>query len=243
MNSMDKSLTVIVPFFNEEKTLKKSVDNLISEKVAKSIILVDDKSTDNSLNIAEEFVSKNSNILLLKKGLNEGKGSSVYYAKSHINTSHVIVHDADLEYYPSDIAKLFEISKNNPRSLIVGTRTQKGVDRKKIYKTLVIINKLLTYLFNILNFCNVSDIATCYMLMPTDFFKNNVGTEKRFCIEVEILSQFNKTGGSIIEMPIKYTGRKYSEGKKISISDGLEILIKIFQYSKFIEIFKLPRKS
>ena len=81
------------------------------------------------------------------------------------------------------------------------------------------------------------------MLMPTDFFKNNVGTEKRFCIEVEILSQFNKTGGSIIEMPIKYTGRKYSEGKKISISDGLEILIKIFQYSKFIEIFKLPRKS
>ena len=63
MNSMDKSLTVIVPFFNEEKTLRKSVDNLISENVAKSIILVDDKSTDNSLNIAEELVGKNSNIL------------------------------------------------------------------------------------------------------------------------------------------------------------------------------------
>ena len=66
---MDKSLTVIVPFFNEEKTLRKSVDNLISENVAKSIILVDDKSTDNSLNIAEEFVGKNSNILLLKRSL------------------------------------------------------------------------------------------------------------------------------------------------------------------------------
>ena len=85
------------------------------------------------MNIAEELVGKNSNILLLKE-LNEGKGSSVYYAKSHINTSHVIVHDADLEYFPSDIAKLFEISKNNPRSLIVGTRTQKELIEKKFIK-------------------------------------------------------------------------------------------------------------
>lgn len=232
MNYGSESLTVIVPFYNEESTLEKSVQNLIEENVASCIILVDDFSSDNSYYIAENLVKQNPEIILLKKEKNEGKGSAVYFAKPYVLTSHVIVHDADLEYSPSDISKLFEISKINPSSLLIGTRTIKGVSRKKIYKTLVFINKMLTYLFNILNFSRVSDIATCYMLMPSKFFINNIGEEKKFCIEVEILSKFIKTKNPIIEIPIQYNGRKYSEGKKIKFIDGISILIKIFQYSK-----------
>lgn len=242
MESDKSSLTVIVPFYNEETTLKKSVTNLIIENVADSIILVDDYSSDNSLKIAESLVREHPNLLLLKKETNEGKGSAVYFAKPYVKTTHVIVHDADLEYYPSDITKMFEISKQNPNSLIIGTRTQKGIERKKIYKTLVFINKLLTYLFNILNLTRITDIATCYMLMPSNFYKEKLGKEKKFCVEVEILSQFNKSNNSIIEIPIKYTGRKYSEGKKINFIDGLSILIKIIQYSKFLNFFNFSKK-
>ena len=242
MKSEKCSLTVIVPFYNEETTLKNSVTNLINENVAESIILVDDNSSDDSLTIAKNLVLEYPNLLLIKKETNEGKGSAVYFAKPYVKTTHVIVHDADLEYYPSDITKMFDISKKNPESLIIGTRTQKGVERKKIYKTLVFINKLLTYLFNILNFTKISDIATCYMLMPSNFYKEKLGKEKKFCLEVEILSQFNKSANTIIEIPIKYTGRKYSEGKKINFIDGVSILIKIIQYSKFLDLFNFSKK-
>ena len=94
LESDKSSLTVIVPFYNEETTLKKSVTNLINENVADSIILVDDYSSDNSLKIAESLVREHPNLLLLKKETNEGKGSAVYFAKPYVKTTHVIVHDA-----------------------------------------------------------------------------------------------------------------------------------------------------
>ena len=147
---MDKnkySLTVIVPFFNEQKTLKNSVLNLIREEVASEIILVDDFSSDSSYQIAKDLSKKYSIIKLLKKPENEGKGSAVIYAKEWVKSTHVIVHDADLEYSPSDIASLFNISKKYPDALILGSRTQGVKSRKKIYKSLVIINKFFAIFF------------------------------------------------------------------------------------------------
>jgi len=238
MSLNNKSLTIIVPFYNEENTLLESVKGLINQNIASSIILVDDLSSDNSLSIAHEVKKLSEKIIVLEKGKNEGKGSAVIFAKPYITSSHIIVHDADLEYHPSDIVKLFEMAKQNPESLIIGTRTKEGIERQKIYKTLVFINKLFTLIFNLLNSSKISDITTCYMLMPTKFFLNYIGDEKRFCIEVEILSKFLRSGDKIIEIPIKYTGRKYSEGKKINLFDGFSIFIKIIWYSKLFSFLR-----
>ena len=238
---MDKnkySLTVIVPFFNEQKTLKNSVLNLIREEVASEIILVDDFSSDSSYQIAKDLSKKYSIIKLLKKPENEGKGSAVIYAKEWVKSTHVIVHDADLEYSPSDIASLFNISKKYPDALILGSRTQGVKSRKKIYKSLVIINKFFAIFFSILNNYKISDIATCYMLVPTEFLKKQINAEKGFGIEVEILSKFLKYHNQIIEFPISYNSRRYADGKKIKITDGLVIFYKIISYSKFISLFR-----
>ena len=148
MTLNNKSLTIIVPFYNEENTLLESVKGLINQNIASSIILVDDFSSDKSLSIAHEVKKLSEKIIVLEKAKNEGKGSAVIFAKPYITSSHIIVHDADLEYHPSDIVKLFEMAKQNPESLIIGTRTKEGIERQKIYKTLVFINKLFTLIFN-----------------------------------------------------------------------------------------------
>lgn len=227
------SLTVIVPFYNEEKFLSQSLERLIKINSYKEIILVDDCSTDGSYKIAENFANNYKNISLYKKTKNEGKGSCIIYAKSFVKTTHVIVHDADLEYDPKDISKLFEISKNYSDCIISGSRTIGNKKRIKKYKSLKFINSLLTNLFSILNFYKISDIASCYILTPTKFLKEHIYEESGFGIEVEILSKFLRTNNKIIETPINYQGRSYSEGKKIKIKDGINILFKIFKYSKF----------
>ena len=243
MHDKNFGLTIIVPFYNESTTLEKSIIGVIKENIASEIILVDDCSTDNSYQIAKKLSITYPNIKLFKKPLNEGKGSAVMFAKNEISYSHLIIHDADLEYSPSDIKKLFNIAKKESTSLVLGSRTKSNIKRKKIYKTLVLINKLYSMLFSLLNNYKVSDIATCYMLMPSNFFINNINKEKGFGIEVEILSSFLQTNNKIIEYPISYIGRKYSEGKKIKWKDGVNIFFKIIKYSKFILFFKTKKAN
>ena len=226
-------LTVVVPIYNEEKHLRDSVINLVSTNVAKKIILVDDCSTDKSLMIAEKLCEQIENISLYKKNKNEGKGSCLNYVKDKITTSHLIVHDADLEQNPFDIIKMFELSKSNPNSLILGSRTTGKQKRNKMYKVLSLANYLLCKLFNILHKSNISDISSGYLLYSVEFFKSIIINENGFGIEVEIISKFIKNNENIIEVSIDYNGRTYTEGKKIKIYDGINILYKIFKY-KFI---------
>lgn len=233
------SISVIVPFFNEENYLEESVNRLIEVGVFKEIILVDNKSTDKSNFIANSFVRSHKNIFLIKAFEKSGKGYAVSVGLKYATSTHLIIHDADLEYSPKDIKKLFNVSKNEPSCLILGSRTQTNLKRKKIYKTLVLINKFYSIIFSILNNYKVSDIATCYMLLPSNFFIKNINKEKGFGIEVEILSSFLQTNNEIIEFPISYIGRKYSEGKKIKLKDGINIFVKIIKYSKFVLFFKI----
>lgn len=240
---MSNELTVIVPFYNEEKYLEKSVKRLVEVNVAKKILLIDDNSTDNSQEIAKDLVNSYENIELYVKNVNEGKGSCVLFAKQFVTTSHVIVHDADLEYDPENLIPLFKLAQKNSDSLVLGSRNLGKIKRVKLNKILVFTNYIFSLFFSILNFYWVSDIATCYILMPTSFFKNFIFEEKGFCIEVEILSKYLKYKKKIIEYPISYIGRSYSDGKKIKLSDGVKIFIKIFKYSKFFNSIKFFRSD
>lgn len=225
-----KTLGVIVPFFNEEKYLMESVKRLIDINLLNQIILVDDCSTDNSLKIAFELSKKYKNIEVVKNLSNTGKGGAVSYALKYISTDYVFVHDADLEYFPTDIVEMFAQTNYNPDALILGSRTIGNKERKKIYFWTYLANKLFALLFSLLNNYKVSDIASCYWLLKADVLKKMDLQEKGFAIEVEVLSKFLKLNRSILEVPIKYNARTYENGKKIKLKDGVIIFTKILKY-------------
>ena len=225
-----KTLGVIVPFFNEEKYLMESVKRLIDINLLNQIILVDDCSTDNSLKIAFELSKNYKNIEVVKNLSNTGKGGAVSYALKYISTDYVFVHDADLEYFPTDIVEMFALTNYNPDALILGSRTIGNKERKKIYFWTYLGNKLFALLFSLLNNYKVSDIASCYWLLKADVLKKMDLQEKGFAIEVEVLSKFLKLNRSILEVPIKYNARTYENGKKIKLKDGVIIFTKFLKY-------------
>ena len=224
------NLSVIVPFYNEEKFLEQSVNKLIEINIFEKILLVDNNSTDQSGNIAQKLVENNENIELYKTDERKGKGVALSKAKEFITTSHVVIHDADLEYFPEDITEMFEKSKEFSNSMILGSRFIGDKVRKNVYIRTAIANKVMSLFFSIVNFYYISDVATCYKLMPADFFKQTTLKENGFSIEIELLSKFLKYNRSVKEVPIKYKGRSYSEGKKIKASDGLLYLVNTLRY-------------
>tara|TARA_B100000927_G_C16439062_1_gene458943 strand:- start:556 stop:1275 length:720 start_codon:yes stop_codon:yes gene_type:complete len=230
-------LTVLVPFYNEESYLNESVERLIKEVDCFEIILINDCSTDTSKKIAERLVKNNKNINLINLNKNQGKGNAIKVALEQVNSNYVIVHDADLEYNPSDIFNMFQLVEQNSDSLILGSRTIGNIERIKHYKFTYLGNKYITILFSLLNNYQISDIATCYWLIKTSYLKDMNLKEKGFGIEVEVLSKFLRLNKEIIEVPINYEGRKYDEGKKIRLLDGINILFKVFKYSKLINFF------
>ena len=237
-NKKDFTLSVIVPFYNEENFLNESVMRLIKVNIFEKIVLVNDNSNDKSIEIAEKLSQKHAFIQLINLEKQIGKGNAIRIALDSIETSHLIVHDADLEYFPNDIPEMFEIAKINPSSIVLGSRTIGEKVRNNRYKITYFGNKILTNFFSIINFYKVSDIASCYWLIETEGLKKIDIKEKGFAIEVEVLSKFLNTKGKIIEVPISYDGRLFSEGKKIKFKDGIKIFLKIIKYSKFTTFFK-----
>ena len=228
------NLSVIVPFFNEEDYLEKSINRLLKNNIYEEILLVDNNSTDESSNIAKKIVENNKSISLYKTDEKKGKGVALSHAKEFITTTHVVIHDADLEYFPEDIIEMFEESKDYPNSMILGSRFIGEKERKNVYTRTTLANKIMSLFFSVVNFYYISDIATCYKLMPVDFYKKTTLKESGFSIEIEMLSKFLKYNRSIKEVPIKYEGRSYEEGKKIKTSDGFKYLFNTLKY-RFIK--------
>ena len=228
-----ENLTVLIPFFNEENFLRKSIDRVIASEIADQIILIDDCSSDDSLNIAKEIARDFQFVTLLQTKKNLGKGHALDLAMGSIKTSHAIVHDADLEYFPDDIKELINKAKLSPNSLILGSRFNGNLKRENLYKRTYLANKLMSLLFSIIHFYKISDVATCYKLLPVTFLKSIDLKENGFAIEVELIAKFLKFNKSIIEVPIRYSGRSYKDGKKIKTSDGFIYIFKTFKYRFF----------
>ena len=227
------NLYVIVPFYNENKFLLDSVNRVLDVGIFDQIILSDDFSNDGSEKIAKKLSEKYEIITYFRSNKNGGKGDALNNVKNFIETSHVVIHDADLEYFPSDIVEMYELSKDYPKFLILGTRFKGNKKRKNVYLRTGLANRVMSLFFSLVNFYKVSDVATCYKLMPTEFFQSIPFKEQGFSIEIEILSKFLKTKNKIKEVPIKYEGRTYSEGKKIKTSDGFMYIFNTLKYRFF----------
>tara|TARA_B100000900_G_scaffold258831_1_gene220612 strand:- start:17979 stop:18677 length:699 start_codon:yes stop_codon:yes gene_type:complete len=226
------TLTAIVPVFNEELFLNESLERLLKISVIDEIILVDDCSTDNSLKIMQKLTLKNKKIRIYQCNSNVGKGGAIKVAFKKITTDYVVIHDADLEYNPEDIYHLYNEIQQDKNKFVIGTRFTKE-SKPQIYKRTYFANKFLSFLFSLTYGINVSDIATCYKLIPSSYLMNTSFTENGFAIEVELLAKFLSNNKNYSEIPISYTARSYEEGKKIKFLDGLRYIFVIFKY-KFI---------
>ncbi len=224
------TLTVIIPFFNEQEFLEKSLKRVIETNVAQNILLVDDNSSDNSSIIVNKYVKMYEHLEYIKIHENKGKGFAISNVKDIITTTHVAIHDADLEYNPNDLKKMFKLVSKYPNSLILGSRFIGDLKRENIYLRTYFANKLISYFFSFIQFYRVTDVATCYKLFPNEFFKNLKIREKGFSIEIELLAKYLKYNKSIVEVPINYVGRSYAEGKKIKLRDGFFYILNTIKY-------------
>ena len=223
-----KTLTVVVPAFNEENTISESLERLKNISIITEILVLDDGSTDKTKQLVENAALNNNKIKLMHFDTNNGKGAVLNKSREFITSDYVVIHDADLEYFPEDIEEMFK--EVNGDNLILGSRFIGDKKRINLYSRTFLANKGMSLFFSIVNFTKITDVATCYKMMPSDFFKSSSFTEKGFSIEIEMLSRFLKTSNQIIEVPISYKGRSYKEGKKIKLQDGFLYLINTVKY-------------
>ena len=229
------TLAVIIPVFNEENTLQESYNRLNEiDDILTQIIIVDDYSSDSSRKIMNEIVKQNTKVTVLENPRNLGKGAALMKAQDSITTDFVVIHDADLEYFPRDLRNMYELIKKNNIDLVIGSRFLDD-NKKIIYYRTYYANKFLSKVFSIIYKKEVTDVATCYKMMRSSYFKNVKLQERGFSIEVELLAKYFNRNIQFLESSIDYTARTYEEGKKIKVSDGFKYLWSMIKYKLFIK--------
>lgn len=211
-------LSVIMPVFNEENTVERAVVNLLKHRVIHELIIVDDGSTDRTPKILKRLHKKYPRRIQLLKKSNGGKGSAIQLGLHKVKGDYVLIQDADLEYNPQDIAALLEPLKNGRAEVVYGSRFL-GPHSNLLFWHMI-GNHFLNFLTNILYNTTLSDLETCYKLIPTKLWRELKITSTDFCIEPEVTCKMLKRGVRIFETPISYFGRDFSEGKKMNWRHG-----------------------
>ena len=227
-------VSIIVPCFNEKKTIKILLDKVNKfNKFDKEIIIVDDKSTDGTREIIENDILNNYNeVKLIKHSKNKGKGAAIKTAIKEVTGEIIIIQDADLEYDPSEYEKLLNPILHRKADVVYGSRFCGGEQRIHLFWH-KLANNFLTLLCNILTNLNLSDMETCYKVFKTEIIKKIDLKENRFGIEPELTIKLAREKSIFYEVCISYYGRSYDEGKKIGFKDGLAAIYCILRYSLF----------
>ncbi len=219
------TLSVIVPVYNEAKTIKQLIEKVIAVGIDKEIVVVDDSSTDGTDKILRDM--RYENLKVIHHSSNRGKGAAILTGLSQASGEYVVVQDADLEYDPGDYLKLMDHLKKGEGDIILGARFTEGYRGRLIPKA---GNRLLTGLLNVLFGVKLNDCFTCYKFMRRlDLNSLSLGSSS-FDIEIEILAKAIKKKMRIVEVPVSYNPRAYAEGKKIRIKDGLWAVVRIIKF-------------
>ena len=214
---MYKKLSVLIPVYNEEKTIKKCVERVLVAKILNmnlEVIISDNNSTDNTKEILKSI--KDPRIKLLFKEKNEGKGANIKNALNHATGDIVLFQDADLEYSPENFEDLLRPFFENEAEVVFGTRLSRAKTTRITGFPNYIANKIITFLTNFLYNKIFSDISTGYKVFKKDIIKNLNITSNGFEIEPEITAKISKMKNlKIFEVPISIYSRNYDEGKKV----------------------------
>ncbi len=227
-------ISIIIPCFNEIKTIEKIIDKIIeNSNHEKEIIVIDDFSTDGSRSILENQIRDKIDVLILNDK-NYGKGFSLKRGINAANGEIILIQDADLEYDPSDYDKLLNPIINGYADVVYGSRFIGSDEKRVLYFWHSLGNFILTLLSNIFSNLNLTDMENCYKVFKSDIIKKIEIKENRFGFEPEITAKISKINDlRIYEVGIKYFGRKYKEGKKITWKDGFSAIRCIIYYNLF----------
>ena len=230
-------LSVLVPVYNEERTLEEVVRRVCAVQLPKEIILVDDGSKDRSREILARLKDQSerandplNHIKVFLQPENQGKGAAIKTAINHITGDVVIVQDADLEYDPKDYPSLLEPIQDGSADVVYGTRFAGGGAHRVLFFWHSLGNRTLTLLSNMLTNLNLSDMEVGYKVFRADILKGIELKSNRFGFEPEITVKLAKRGYRFYEVPISYHGRTYEEGKKITWKDGIAALYYMIRF-------------
>jgi len=229
---MSLKLSVIIPVYNEEKTIDAvigSVQKVALKDIKKEIIIVDDFSTDNTRKILLGLMDSNLKIFFHQK--NQGKGTAIRTGLKHVTGDIILIQDADLEYNPSEYGKLLRPIIEDNKNVVYGTRLEYIKHNVKNMNRLHFIgNIFLTHITNLFYNTRITDMETGYKVFRKGVIDKIKLKAKRFDFEPEITAKILKKGYKICEVPITFKARKFNEGKKITWRDGIKALFYLIKY-------------
>ena len=217
-------LSVIIPIYNEAATCSLLIEKVKLIPIQKQIIVVDDCSTDGSGGILKGI----GDIELIRHQVNRGKGSAVQTALTHLKGDFVVLQDGDLEYNPADYEKMLNQLENDSADVVYGSRWL-GKTSPLSYHT--IGNRFITWFANLVTGTTLTDMTSCYKMMPTEIFRSLDICSAGFGLEAEITAKVFKKKLRVIEVPISYERRTKSEGKKLRLTDGLIACWTLLKYT------------
>jgi dolichol-phosphate mannosyltransferase len=228
-------LTIIIPVYNEIKTIEKLIKKILKINIKKQLIIVDDGSSDGTEQILKKYKNRIDKLIFHKK--NRGKGAAIKSGQKYVRGKYIGIQDADLEYDPRDLKKIVnEMSKKNIK-VMYGSRVLKKNKFKNTQNFTHIVriwgNVFLTKASNFLNRQKLTDAHTCYKVFDSRIFKKIKLKEKGFSFCPEITTKISMLNINIEEFPINYIGRTYEQGKKITAFDGLDALYVLAKYRYF----------
>jgi len=236
------SLGIIVPVYNEQYLVEASLKRLAVldespwlQRVR--VIVVNDASKDHTSEALQRFrehLWSSERVqfewIFVEHERNSGKGAAIQTGLQHVDTDLVVIHDADLEYHPEDLIKMIEVFAAEEADAVFGSRFLASEYRRVLFFRHSLGNRLLTLLTNIVTDLNLTDMETCYKMFRTDLLKSIPLESERFGFEPEVTIKLAKREARIFEMPIRYSGRTYLEGKKITWKDGVKALGALLKY-------------
>ena len=236
-------LSLIVPVYNEAHHLDRVIPFLFSIKLPleSEWIFIDDKSSDNSLEILKKL-STQYQYKVLAQEFNQGKGAAVTRGIKEATGDVIMIQDADFEYHPKDIPALIQPLIDNEADVVFGSRFKKNA--VQVHRTYhYFINRFLTMMSNVYSGFYLSDMETCYKVFRADIVQSMNLTSKRFGIEIELTAYVGKIKARVFELPINYFPRTVLQGKKINWKDGVAALKHLLYFNFFVDAKKAFKPS
>ena len=233
-----RKLSVIVPCYNEEGTVGEILERILAASLPGAIelevIVVNDRSTDDSDTAIREFLADNPGapVYYIQHKANQGKGAAIQTALARVTGDYVLIQDADLEYNPAEYEKLIAPVLEGNADIVYGSRFMGGQPHRILFFWHTLGNKLLTFISNILTNMNLSDAHTCYKLIRTQILLAIPLDERRFAFDAELNAKIARLKDvRIYEVGVSYYGRTFSEGKKIRLRDAFRTLWCLIKYT------------
>ncbi len=238
MSTEIKKLSIVIPAYNEGKTIHFILDKVkqvtLLNNIEKEIIIVNDCSNDNTVDAVENYRKSNPelNIIFYSHEVNQGKGAALHTGISKASGDVLIIQDADLEYDPNEFNVLLKPITDGFADVVYGSRFIGGKPHRILFFWHTIGNKFLTFLSNMMTNLNLTDMETCYKMFRTNIIQSLHLQEKRFGFEPEVTAKMARVPNiRIYEVGISYYGRTYEEGKKIGWKDGFRAIYCIVKFN------------